>query len=86
MTWEECKEWAEEHDTELVGLDNADEAIVGIAVDGVDAYKVVYSKSKFLGTLQKQGMTESEAQEWYEYNTLRSLPYMGVHAPIFLET
>lgn len=85
MTREECKAWAEEHDTELILLDDADEAIVGIAVDGVDDYKVVYSKSKFLESLQNQGMTEIEAIEWYEYNTLRSLPYMGIHSPIFLE-
>ena len=85
MTHDECCEWAEENDTELVFLDDADEAIIGIVVDGLEDCRIAYSKRKFLEILQKQGMTESEAEEWYEYNTLRSLPYMGKHSPIFLE-
>lgn len=62
-----------------------DDAIVGLAVDGVEAHKIIYSKQKFLEGLQREGMTEEEAIDWYEYNTVRSLPYMGEHAPIFME-
>jgi hypothetical protein len=36
VTREECCEWAEENDAELVFLDDADEAIVGIVVDALN--------------------------------------------------
>lgn len=34
--------------------------------------------------LMNEGMTEEDAIEYIDYNTLRSLPYMGDRCPIVL--
>ena len=57
------------------------EAIVGITYDG---NHVVYSTEAFQECLVKEGMTPEEAADWISYNTARSLPYMGEHAPILM--
>ena len=57
------------------------DAIVGITYDG---NHVVYSTEAFQECLVKEGMTPEEAADWISYNTARSLPYMGEHAPILM--
>ena len=57
------------------------DAIVGITYDG---NHVVYSTEAFQECLVKEGMTPEEASDWISYNTARSLPYMGEHAPILM--
>lgn len=32
------------------------------------------------------GITEDEATEWVDYNTLRALPYLGPDAPLVMYT
>ena len=64
----------------LTGLDNA---IIGI-VEDFTGRKILYSKSKILNILMvRDGMTESEAEEFYDYNIL------GLYAsdlnPVFLD-
>ena len=83
MTREEVQAWAEEHDVELPVLADGDAAIVGVVCEGA-APCVAYSKARFIECLKAGGMTE-EALEWFDYNTARSLPYMGENHPIFLE-
>ncbi len=52
-------------------LDGLDEAIMGIAEEFGNGYRIVYSKSKIFGILMnRDGMTEEEAIEFYEYNIL----------------
>lgn len=86
MTAEEVKIWACENETELVLLDDLDEAIEGIISEGLPHVKVVYSKEKAIEIFRSYDMTEEEAWDHFEYNTLRSLPYMGDAAPVFMET
>ena len=57
------------------------DAIIGITYDGDH---VVYSVEKFSECLVREGMTPEEAADWISYNTARSLPYMGEHAPILM--
>ncbi len=57
------------------------DAIVGITYDG---NHVIYSVEKFAECLVKEGMSHEEAEDWISYNTARSLPYMGEHAPILM--
>ena len=57
------------------------DAIVGITYDGNN---VIYSVEKFAECLVKEGMSHEEAADWISYNTARSLPYMGEHAPILM--
>jgi hypothetical protein len=64
----------------LTGLDNA---IIGI-IEDFTGRKILYSKSKILNILMvRDGMTESEAEEFYNYNIL------GLYAsdlnPVFLD-
>jgi hypothetical protein len=67
MTIEEMKEFAEG----AIILDGLDEAIMGIAEEFGNGYRIVYSKSKIFGILMnRDGMTEEEAIEFYEYNIL----------------
>lgn len=86
MTNNELKEIIREQ----VGEDEADNIIVlegdefadgciGISEDN----RLVYSFEKLVESLSKQeGITETDAIEWLEYNTIRSLPYMSSYGNI----
>ena len=70
------------HD-EAVVFDNPDfdDAIIGITDEG----QVVYDYDDMVRTLSEQDhMTEEEAIEFIDYNTMRALPYAGEHAPIIM--
>ena len=73
--------WAEDNDftVMLLGTDEdrhgyAD-AILGTISEPRPA--VVYLRSKVVEVFVEQGMSEEEADEWYEYNTVRALPYIS---------
>lgn len=85
MTREDVEKWVEENQIELALLEGMDSAIVGIVDEGLENPKVVYSKRKILKALQDQGMSEEDSLEWYSYNTVRALPYMGPIAPCILD-
>ena len=73
----------ERGDTESVFFTNPDylDAIIGISDDG----RIVYSYSKMVENLMlNDNMSYEDAIEFIDYNTVRSLPYMGEHAPIIV--
>ena len=73
----------ERGDKDSVYFTNPDfvDAILGISDDG----RVVYSYSRMAESLMlKEQMTYEEAAEFIDYNTIRSIPYMGNHAPIIV--
>lgn len=56
-------------------------AIVGATHDG----RVVYSMRLMINSLMNEdNISEEEAIEFIDYNTLRTIPYMGEKAPIIL--
>ena len=58
-----------------------DDALIGITEDNV----AVYDYDKMVKWLvEKEGFTEEDAVEWVDYNTIRSLPYMGEKPPIIM--
>lgn len=58
-----------------------DEAIIGVSQDG----RLVYSHALLVQAFVKAcGMSEEEAVEWVEYNTIRAIPYMGDKAPLVM--
>ena len=60
-----------------------DDALIGISDDN----RAIYDYNLMVEWLTtNEGFTEEEAMEWIDYNTLRSLPYMGSGAPIIMYT
>ncbi len=56
-----------------------DNSIIAITTDG----KAVYDYNKMVVELMEDdGISEEEAIDWIEYNTLRAIPYAGDMAPI----
>ena len=64
-------------DQEMLFWDGLDDAIIGF---DADTMRCIYSVSKIQEELVKQGMTEDEAVEFYEYNIACS--YIGEQTPI----
>lgn len=56
-------------------------AIIGISEEG----RVIYSYSLMINHLvDKERMSEDDAVEFIDYNTIRTLPYMGEKSPIIM--
>jgi hypothetical protein len=64
-------------------LSDLDNAIIGI-VEDFNGRRILYSKEKILNILMiRDGMTMSEAEEFYDYNILGL--YAGEQNPVFLD-
>lgn len=60
-----------------------DGGIIGVSIDG----RLVYDYDLMVESLSEaDGMTPEEAAEYIDYNTIRSLPYMGELAPIIIRS
>ena len=58
-----------------------DDALIGVSEDN----RAIYDFGLMIEWLMtKYDWSEEESIEWIEYNTLRSLPYMGEGAPIIM--
>lgn len=58
-----------------------DDALIGFTEDD----RAVYDFNKMVEWLmEEEDWSQDEAIEWIEYNTIRSLPYMGPKAPIVM--
>jgi hypothetical protein len=65
-------------------LDGLEGAIVGIVEEFGNGKRILYSKSKILSILQiRDGMTEQESEEFYDYNILGL--YAGEQNAVFLD-
>lgn len=64
-------------------LDGFNDAIVGITEEFGGIKRLLYSKYKILEILQENLMTQSEAEEYYDYNIVGL--YAGDQNPIFLD-
>lgn len=53
-------------------------AITGIT----DSEQLIYDYDLMIEAAMEEGWTAEESIEWIEYNTIRSIPYMGRHHPI----
>ena len=67
----------------VIILDGFNEAIVGITEEFGGIKRLLYSKYKILEILQENLMTQSEAEEYYDYNIVGL--YDGDQNPIFLD-
>lgn len=60
-----------------------DNSIIGVTING----QVVYDYEKMVDELMKDdGISEQEAVDWIEYNTIRVIPYAGEMAPVIMFT
>ena len=74
---------------ELVGLsgqnalfaDGYDDAIIGVELDYEP--RVVYDQNKIIDILMADGMTDEEAQEFFDFNIAGS--YVGKQKPIYVQ-
>ena len=81
MTDAELIAEAEYDDVLLFSNCDYDGALIGVTSDN----RAVYDFDKMVSYLmEKDGFTYEDAVEWIEYNTIRSLPYFGPHAPIVM--
>ena len=86
-------ELANELDEEIYKIDDMDAAIVGTHVTEQGNTVLVYDRNKCIDCLAKQFTKECNddedpyemAEEWFVYNTIRSLPYLHEKAPIIVE-
>jgi len=82
------KEWvnefAEDNDINLIVLDGLDDAIVGVAHIHTLPLRVVYSYSQIIEILTKDGMSEEEAQEYFDFNI--AVLWVGADTPAILYT
>ena len=61
--------------------DSYDDALIGVSHDN----RAIYSYEKMVEWLCKRdGITEEQAREWIDYNTIRAIPYFGDKAPIVM--
>lgn len=81
MTAEERILDAGYEDVIIFSNDSYDDALIGVSEDG----RAIYDFDLMVEWLINQdGMDETSAIEWIEYNTIRSLPYVGDKAPIIM--
>ena len=58
-----------------------DDALIGVSQDG----RAIYSFEKMVEWLMnKDNITQTEAIEFIEFNTIRAIPYAGAKAPIVM--
>lgn len=82
---EDLKEYlAEQGFTDTVVLESPAyvSAVIGISTDG----RLIYSRGLMVTHLcKKDGMSELDAEEFIDFNTVGALPNMGGKAPIIME-
>ena len=66
----------------LIKLDGFEDCYLGIGESYGDHPALIYDHEKIIKQLEQDGMSEEEAQEYFEYNILGS--YLGEKMPIFL--
>jgi hypothetical protein len=65
-------------DEDILKANGLDDAIIGIEISSC---RLIYSKSKVIDILVKEGLTEMEALEHYDYNIEGA--YVGDKTPIW---
>lgn len=76
-------QFGKDNELQILLLENPsfDKSIVGITEDG----RLIYDYNKMVEEMSKEDHIDVlESMEFIDYNTLRSLPYMGENAPIIM--
>jgi hypothetical protein len=78
----DIREQIVEYNEEALLADGFDDAIIGIAQRFGQEPVIAYDYNQCIAILQSQDMTEEEAIEFFEYNTLGS--WAGDSTPVFV--
>ena len=65
-------------------MDGYDDCIIGVCTSAGQEPKFAYNKEMVIKKLMNEGMSESEAVEFHEYNQAGA--YLGIMTPVFIET
>jgi|TARA_R110000772_G_C13127471_1_gene422490 hypothetical protein len=76
------KDFIDEMAEGAIVLTGFDDCIVGITEEFGNENRILYSVSKIIQSLVKDGMTEEDALEYYSFNIIGG--YFGEQNPIFL--
>jgi len=70
---------------DLLSADGFEDCILGVTYEkSAGVYKLVYSRAKCIEVLMtRDGMTEEEAQEYFDFNVEGA--YMGEKTPIWVD-
>jgi hypothetical protein len=90
---EEVKLRGDERGEDVTIIDGMDKAIIGTCINERGKLVAVYDRELCIQcVMESMGDTESEeddpyelATEYFEYNTMRSLPYLKENAPIIID-
>ena len=66
----------------MLKADGYDKAVIGIAERSGSDRVIAYDANKCIEILKQQGMSDTEAVEYFEYNVLGA--YMGPGTPVFV--
>lgn len=80
----QIKEWVSDFDPEILLADGLDEAFLGICERMGQEPVAAYDQNKCISIFMEQGMTEEEAEEFFEYNTIGA--WVGDRTPVFITT
>lgn len=69
-------------DDEMLFADGYDEAILGFSQRCGEPAVVVYDRQKVISCLVKDGLSEDEAEEFFEFNVVGA--WVGPRTPVFL--
>jgi hypothetical protein len=76
------REQIAETDPDILFMDGHDDALIGIAMRFGMNEVACYDYDKVIAGLRKGGMTDEEAQEWFEFNQIGS--WVGDYTPVFV--
>lgn len=70
-----------EFNEEMLFADGFDEALIGVGQRADGLSLAMYNANKCIEILMADGMTDEEAQEYFEFNVLGA--YVGENTPMF---
>jgi hypothetical protein len=83
MNIADLKAWCDENEETVLTADGFDDALLGLGQQ-FHTFFAVYDRSKCIKILMGQGMSEMDAEEYFEFNTAGA--YVGEQTPVFVRT
>lgn len=80
----DCNQCEEKDRAQLLKVDGFDDCYLGVGDSYGEHPALVYDYNKIIKKLQQDGMSQEEAEEYYDFNIIGS--YIGEKMPIFLNS